>query len=149
MDVHLLLFIKTWKKSGRAYWTLVGKKRVFLRTLITVAVSGINRASSMYTSNGSRLVVASMPSEFSVLSTHNSSGSVCIGVLRAAVLLLTGLDTTEWWESGTEGDGLGITPPCSDNEGSCVGLKWNLKNNNKSPNLVYFKYHYDRIKYRL
>ena len=76
----------------------------------------------MYTSNGSRLVVASMAGEFSILSTHNSSGSVCIGVLRAAVLLLAGLDTT-----GTEGAGLGITPSCSDNEGSCVGLKGNKK----------------------
>ena len=121
----LIALNKKLKKSGRAYWTTVKKKKVLLCTLTTVAASGINLTSSMYTSNGSRLVVASMPSEFSVLSTHNSSGSVCIGVLTAAVLLLTGLDTTEWWESGTEGDGLGITPSCSDNEGSCVGLKWN------------------------
>lgn len=91
----LIALYKNLKKKWKGLLNTSGKKRVFLRTLITVAVSGINRASSIYTSNGSRLVVASMPSEFSVLSTHNSSGSVCIGVLRAAVLLLTGLDTTE------------------------------------------------------
>ena len=54
---------------------------------------------------------------FSILSTHNSSGSVWRGVLEAD-RLLTGLDTVERWESGTEGVGLGTISSCSDKEGS-------------------------------
>ena len=57
-----------------------------------VALSGINLTSSTYTSNESRLVVTSVGGDITLLSTHNSAGSVCSGV-RGVERLLTGLVT--------------------------------------------------------
>ena len=87
-----------------------------------VALSGINRTSSMYTSNELWLVVSSMGDDVTLLSNHNSKGSVWTGVLGVECLL-AGLETDELWDANTDGSGLGMIASCSDSEGSCVGLE--------------------------
>lgn len=62
-----------------------------------------------------------MGDDVALASTHNSTGSAWKGVLGVERLLI-GLVSDDWLDSDADGIGLGTVSPCSEGDGTGVGL---------------------------